>query len=354
MNFPQGYPPHNRPPYGHYPTQNVKKNETGEEKSTSGSNTAASANEKQVKEEERPLPEPAPGTTLVFKTPTKTNTVPKLPMKAPTKPSSEKESVVDAAAKAEAEKKAKAKENIQPKDSQIPVEKPKGPAAGKAMTNPQKPVPMPPGPYHHPSYPYPGFLPPHMMHMYPPPYAMPNITKRPKKKPVAPTVAAAPQAPAKEVKTEKVPSTNTTSAAVEKAKAPSAMNVKRLTSGPKFANPGSGRKSSKWTREEVSTLARLVQFTSYLTLNMFTYFNPHRMISFAAPSKSTEPKIGSQSVRVFLIEPKLNAFTAGKKSSNHPWSKDHGPPKKTAPSKNMSASMEPANGPRLPKFSPVE
>ena len=268
MNYPQGYHPHARP-YGHYPPQhNVKKNENKEKDATSTSTSASSTtgNEKSSVQE-RVVSEQASGTTLVYKTPTKTNTLPKPPMKAPTKPSSEKESVVDAAAKAKAEKdKAKSKENMQPKDAQVVQNNTKEPvASSKGANNNQqnKHMQMPPPYYYHP-----GHMPPphYMMHPYPPPYAMPNVVKRPKKK----AAAAAPPAPATH-QTASGKDNETTSndnasraPAIDKAKTDTlsittraaSVNVKQTMTADKTYQPGSGRKNSntKWRKEEVSYL----------------------------------------------------------------------------------------------------
>ena len=269
MTYPQGYHPHARS-YGHYPPQhNVKKNENKEKDATSTTTTDSSTigNEKQP-EEERVVSEQASGTTLVFKTPTKTNTLPKPPMKAPTKPSSEKESVVDAAAKAEAEKnKAKSKENMQPKDAQVVENNSKEPTASSkgAQNNQQnKQMPMPPPYYYHP-----GHMPPphYMMHPYPPPYAMPNLVKRPKKKTssAAPPALAA-QQPAPVIDNEMTSNANASRApAIDKAKAgtlsittrAASVNVKQMTIADKPYHPGSGRKNSntKWCKEEASCLS---------------------------------------------------------------------------------------------------
>ncbi|KAL7510145.1 hypothetical protein ACHAXN_010650 [Cyclotella atomus] len=252
INFPPGYrPPHH--PYGHYPPQNVNKTEQGEKDSSNpaapnaASGTAAPAGASEKPKTDDKAPEQALGTTVMFKTPTKTNTLPKPPMKAPTKPSSEKESVVDAAAKAEAEKKAKTKENVQPKNA--PVEKP---AAPTNTANNQKPVHLPPGPYHHP-YGYAGYMPPHL-YPYPPPYAMPNNVKRPKKKP-----AVLPQAPmvaGKEV--NKVNIMNAKPMVADKGK--TSVGVTLPQYGPKYSIHGSAKKGSgKWTLKEDNILRRAVE-----------------------------------------------------------------------------------------------
>jgi hypothetical protein len=238
MNFPPGYHPPHRP-YGHYPPQNVNKTEQGEKDPSNhtapnaANGTAAPGAGENPKTDDK-APDQAPGTTVMFKTPTKTNTLPKPPMKAPTKPSSEKESVVDAAAKAEAEKKAKAKENVQPKDAQ--VEKPVAPTN---VAKNQKPVHMPPAPYHHP-YGYTGYMPSHL-YPYPPPYAMPNV-KRPKKKPAVP-----PQAP---VAANKV---NINAKQIVAEKGTTSVNVTQPQNASRYSNPGSAKKGSgKWTLREVS------------------------------------------------------------------------------------------------------
>lgn len=248
MNYPQGYHPHTRP-YGRYAPHNSKNNEKSDKDAsvTSASSEKSEAEERIVSEQDL---DPA----LVFKTPPKTNSLPQPPMKAPTKPSSEKESVVDAAAKAEAEKsKAKAKENDQPKDAQVTETPNDRTVADKETKNqPTKPTHMPPVPYHHP-YGYPGYM-PHMMHPYPPPYAMMNVTNPSKTKPFIVSAQSHTKLQAS-AKDSKVTNANKVKhiAVAEKAVTRSA-NVKSPSVGPKIPNPGSTKKNngSKWCKSEVS------------------------------------------------------------------------------------------------------
>jgi hypothetical protein len=112
-----------------------------------------------------------------------------------------------------------------------------------------------------------------MNYPYAPPYAIPNVAKRPKMKTAPPPPAVAPpQAPLQQqmppneskVTMSKVTIMNPTAADMAM---PKPANVKPPSSGPKFANPGSGKKNGimKWRKEEVScrTNTLFVHFSSY-------------------------------------------------------------------------------------------